>query len=680
VIESLVMKQIDPAAHGVEVIEHTSIPLASGARLAARIWLPRGARERPVPAVFEYLPYRKRDLTRVRDDTNHGYLAAHGYACVRVDMQGSGESDGVLRDQYREQELADGVETISWIADQPWCNERVGMMGISWGGFNSLQVAARRPPALAGIITVCSTDDLYVDNMHYMGGCLLTDNLVEATTMFSVNTCPPDPALVGERWRDMWMARLRDSGLWLDTWLRHQRRDDYWRHGSVSEDYGAIQCPVLAIGGWADAFTNSIFRLLEHLDVPRQAIIGPWAHSYPHYALPGPAIGFLQECVRWWDRWLKDTPNGVDREPRLRAWMMDASPPATQYQMRPGRWVAEDSWPSENIVRQQFQIAPARLYHRVEDLPRRRRKLSIQSPLSVGQYAGKWLTSAAGPDMAHDQRQEDGGSLNFETLALAEDLEILGTPFVELEVSANRSVAMLCARLCDVAPDDKSTRVSFGLLNLTHRDGSANPQPLTPGTTYAVRIALNAVAQTFRKGHRIRLSLSTSYWPLAWPAPEAARIFVHTAESSLSMPVRRPREEDALVRFGAPEGAVSPHVERLTPGEHEWFIRHSLGSYRTVQEVVDDAGLVRYTDLDLEVSEKMISRFSHAYDRYSSVTGETSTERTFRRGDWSVRTTTRTVLTASPTHFHVRAELDAYEGSMRVHAQNWVSEIERDCV
>ena len=674
------MEEIDPRAYGVQVIENAWIPLRSGARLGARIWLPEGAADEPVPAILEYLPYRKRDHTRRRDDINHGYQAAWGYACVRVDMQGSGDSDGVIVDQYREQELADGEEVIGWIAEQPWCNGRVGMMGISWGGFNSLQVAARRPKALGAIVTVCSTDDLYRDNMHYMGGCLLADNLVEATTMLSMNSAPPDPELVGDRWRELWFRRLRESGLWIDTWLRHQRRDAYWEHGSVCEDYSSIRVPVLAVGGWADAFTNSVGRLLEHLDVPAKGIIGPWAHCYPHYALPGPAIGFLQECIRWWDRWLKDEPNGVENEPDLRAWIMDSCPPATHYVVRPGQWVAEDQWPSENVTMQAYPIAPARLYEREDEIKRKRRRLSLQSPLSVGQFAGKWLTSASGPQMAHDQREDDGGSLTFATTPLTEDVAILGAPEIELAVSADKPVAMLCARLSDVAPDDSATRVTYGLLNLTHRDDDANPTPLEPGEVYVVRLRLKIVGQIFRKGHRIRLSLSTSYWPHCWPAPEPARVFIHTDRSRLLLPVRKPRAEDGEVRFEPPAGARAGERELVEPPEHEWFIRKSLGSYTTVHEVVDDLGTVRYVDIDLEAGEKMICRFTHVGDDYDSVMAETQTERTFRRGEWEVRTSTRTVLTSNKTHFFVRAELDAYEGSTRVFSENWVSEIERDLV
>ena len=274
----------------VEAEENVFIPLRDGQRVAARIWRPVGE-VGPLPAVLEYIPYRKRDLTRGRDAVNHPYLAAHGYVCVRVDLRGSGDSDGVLVDEYREQELQDAEDVIAWLADQQWCDGNVGMMGISWGGFNSLQVAARRPPALKAIVSASATEDLYVDNMHYMGGCLLGDNLSEATVMLAFNSLPPDPEIVGDAWRQMWLERLRGSGLWLDTWLSHQRRDEYWRPASVSEDYSAIQCPVLAVGGWADGYTNAIFRLLEHLEVPCHGLIGPWGHKYPHIGVPGPPIG-----------------------------------------------------------------------------------------------------------------------------------------------------------------------------------------------------------------------------------------------------------------------------------------------------------------------------------------------------------------------------------------------------
>ncbi|MFP4644427.1 MAG: CocE/NonD family hydrolase, partial [Spirochaetales bacterium] len=328
----------------VRHIEHEWIPLPDGTRLASRIWMPEDALEDPVPALLEYIPYRKRDDEREKAASIHGYFAGHGYASVRVDIRGSGDSDGVLLDEYLRQEQEDGLAILRWIASQPWCTGKVGIFGISWGGFNALQIAALRPPELAAIITVCSTDDRYSDDIHHMGGCLLGDTLSWASTMFDYCSLPPDPEIVGEAWRDMWRRRLEESGLWLEKWLRHQRRDEYWKHGSICENYSDIEIPVYAVSGWADGYTNAVFRLLSNLKGPRKGLVGPWSHKYPHVGKPGPAIGFLQEAIRWWDRWLKGRENGIDTEPMLRVWMQDSVPPDTMYRYRPGRWISEDGW------------------------------------------------------------------------------------------------------------------------------------------------------------------------------------------------------------------------------------------------------------------------------------------------------------------------------------------------
>src|SRR6266481_2938898 len=240
------------APPGTREIENVFIPLKDRTLLAARIWLPADAESRPVPAILEYLPYRKRDGTAERDQLMHPYFAAHGYAAVRVDIRGTGESDGVLPDEYLKQEQDDCLEVLEWLAAQPWCTGACGMIGISWGGFNGLQVAARRPAQLKAVISVCSTDDRYADDVHYMGGCLLNDNLQWASVMFGYMSRTPDKALLGDAWRDVWLKRLQHQPLLVAHWLRHQRRDAYWKHGSICEAWGAIARPVYLVGGWAD--------------------------------------------------------------------------------------------------------------------------------------------------------------------------------------------------------------------------------------------------------------------------------------------------------------------------------------------------------------------------------------------------------------------------------------------
>ena len=634
----------------VREIEHTTIPLKDGTRLAARIWLPADAEADPVPALLEYLPYRKRDGTHERDALTHPYLAGHGYASVRVDIRGSGESEGVLSDEYSQQELDDALEVIAWLAGQPWCCGAVGMFGISWGGFNALQVAALQPPALKAIVTLCSTDDRYADDVHYMGGAKLASADLGWGGFFFADMChPPDPALVGERWREMWLQRLDGVPLFLERWLRHQRRDDYWRHGSVCEDFAAIRCPVYAVGGWTDGYTNAIPRLLAGLKGPRKGLIGPWAHAYPHFAKPGPQIGFLQEMLRWWDHWLKGKPTGIMDEPMLRAWMTASHRPARHHETLPGRWVAEPAWPPADRQPHRLFLADDGLRAASASLAPR----DIRSVQTVGSEAGEWCPFGRGRDQAADQRPDDARSLLFETAPLAETMEILGAPVVTLEIACDKPVANLVARLCDVHPSGESLRVSFGVLNLTHRDSHATPAALVPGERYRVRLQLNDCGATFPAGHRIRLALSTTYWPMVWPSPEEATVTI--LNGTLDLPARLPSPADALL-------PTLPAVETATP-DPATQVR---------------PGVVRIDRLDLELASEGRYHLDIRGDDPQSAVAETGHVEIRQRGDWQVRIETTMRLSCSRETFRLQATLRAAEGTREVCRRDWDCAISRD--
>ncbi len=261
--------------------------------------------------------------------------------------EGAATQTGFLLGEYLKQEQDDALEVLAWLAEQAWCTGDVGMIGYSWGGFNGLQIAARQPAQLKAVITGASTDDRYLDDCHYMGGCLLASDMLKwSSSMLGYAIQPPDPRVVGEGWRELWLERLEHAPELARDWVFHQRRDAFWRHGSIAEDYSAVRCPVMAVGGWADAYVNAVPRMLENLDVPRLGLIGPWGHMLPHTGVPGPAIGFLQEALRWWDRWLKGIETGIMHEPMLRAWIQEPVAPAGFYDDRPGRWVAVAEWPA----------------------------------------------------------------------------------------------------------------------------------------------------------------------------------------------------------------------------------------------------------------------------------------------------------------------------------------------
>ncbi|HEY6717933.1 MAG TPA: CocE/NonD family hydrolase [Reyranella sp.] len=635
----------------VRIIEHTTIPLKDGTTLAVRIWLPEDAEQDPVPAILEYLPYRKRDGTYERDALTYPWLAGHGYAGVRVDIRGSGESDGLLSDEYARQEQDDALEIIAWLAAQPWCSGAVGMMGISWGGFNGLQVAARRPPALKAIVTICSTDDRYADDVHYMGGAKLSAGFGWASFFFGAMCHPPDPALVGDRWRAMWLERLANVPLFLEIWTRHQRRDVYWRHGSVCEDYAAIQCPVYAVGGWTDGYTNAIPRLLERLAVPRKGLIGPWAHAYPHFALPGPQIGFLQDMLRWWDHWLKGAETGVMDEPMVRAWMTDSVKPAPYHETLPGRWVAEPSWPPPKNKSQRLFLTDDGL--RPESAPLAAR--AVCSSQTVGKDAGSWCPFGRAADQAGDQRADDARSLVFETPPLEETIEMLGAAIVTLELASDRPIANIAVRLCDVHPSAESLRVSFGVQNFTHRDGHDKPEPLVPGQRYQVRIQLNDAGVVFPAGHRIRLALSTAYWPMIWPAPEVATLTIFGG--TLDLPVRPPQAADAAL-------PPLPGPETATP-ERPTVIR---------------PGLVRIDRLGLELGTEGKFAFDITDDDPLSATAEMQRTETIQRDAWQVRIETRMRLSCTRDAFLLQASLRAWEGTAEVCHREWDCSIPRDLV
>jgi putative CocE/NonD family hydrolase len=667
-----------PVPPGTECIEHIWIPARDGVRLSARIWLPEDANDRPVPALLEATPYRKGDITAPGDASRHGYFAQRGYASVRLDIRGSGDSEGILPDEYLAQEQQDALDVISWIARQPWCTKRVGMFGYSWGGFAALQAAALRPPELAAIITVSSSDDRFAEDVHYMGGCVLAHYMLSwAATMGIYATLPPDPAVVGDAWRERWHERLRGARPLIEHWLSHQRRDSYWQHGSVCEDYSAIRCPVYAIGGWADGYRNTVLRLLEHLDAPCKGLIGPWSHHYPDEATPpGPAIGFLQECLRWWDYWLKGIDTGIMDEPPLRVWMQDAVRPRTSYEVRPGRWLAEPAWPSPDLTPRHLFLTPTGLL----DAPAGEARVTVATPQMTGLLAGDWDPFGNPADLPPDQRAEDGCSVTFTSEVLTEPVAILGQPRLVLELASDKPVALLAVRLCDVWEDGASALITRGLLNLTHREGSEHPVPLRPGSRETVTIPLKAIAQVLPAGHRLRVSVSSTYWPWAWPSPAAAVITLFTGRGCrLELPVRTGWEHASRpAEFGPPEQAIRPETVTLAfrPGDYELAASLGQNRYQLVHRYPEFH--VRWPHTGVELTWVEPDTFTITGDDPLSARVDCHRSATLARDDWSVRLEASSAMAADAEQFFVTTALHAYERQTCVFANAWSFRVPRD--
>lgn len=665
--------------HPIREITHCWIPMSDGTRLAARIWLPEDAEANPVPALLEYIPYRKNDFTALRDSIRHPYYAGHGYAAVRVDMRGSGDSDGILYDEYLQQEQDDALEVIAWLAAQPWCTGAVGMFGKSWGGFNALQVAARRPPALKAIITLCSTDDRYADDVHYMGGCLLaSDMLWWASIMLAYNGRPPDPKVVGDDWKRIWLERLEKTPPHVEAWVAHQRRDAFWQHGSICEDYNAIDCAVFAVGGWTDGYTNAILRMLEGLNCPKLGLIGPWAHEYPEVAVPGPQIGFNQECLRWWDYWLKGIDTGIMREPLLRAYLMESARPETFYTYRAGHWAAEQSWPSPQIAPTHYWLGDGQL---LDQPPTVTASIPCPSVQTHGLYAGVWCPFGSVGDLASDQQVEDGVSCCFTTAPLTTRTAYLGFPEVTLTLRADQPNAFVAVRLCDVAPDGVSSLVSWGLLNLTHRESHAQPTPLIPGQLYTVTVRLNAIGYTLPAGHRWRVAVAPTYWPHAWPSPTPVTLTIQPgATTYLTLPARPPVAADEQVTFLPAEAAPLLDRATLRPDLRKRLVEHDLINRTTRLIDCSDEGARRLLPDGIEYGSLL-------NDTYTIVDGDPLSahvccERALHvgRGEWQVRVETSSEMRADAMHFHLQNSITAYEGATEIFTRTWATTIARDHV
>jgi len=666
--------------HALREIEHCWIPLGDGCRLAARLWIPQIAEQKPVPALLEVNPYGKRSGTRERDEPMHRYFAGHGYAAVRVDLRGTGESEGSLRDEYSEQEQHDCVQVIAWIAAQPWCDGAVGMIGKSWGGFSALQVAALQPPQLKAIIAVCASDDRYADDAHFMGGCLLNENLTWGALLFTLHAQPPDPKLVGEAWRGLWLRRLEKSVFFPEIWLRHQRRDAYWRRGSVCEDYGRIRCPVYLVSGWADGYSNAVPRLLARLSCPRKGMVGPWAHVYPHEGVPGPAIGFLQESLRWWDHWLKGKATEIMKEPLFRAWLQESVPPRDFYKVRPGHWVAERGWPSSRIEMLRFYLGSSGLLRSPPD----KREFKIRSPLVSGLAGGSWCAFGLEGEMPGDQRRDDAGSLCFDSMPLQSRLEILGAPRVVLELASDQPLGQIAVRLNDIAADGTSARVSYGLLNLTHRDGHRWPAPLEPGRRYRVEVNLNDIAYAFPPGHRLRLAVSTGYWPIAWPSPLPVTLAVFSGPSFLELPNRTPsRDDKELAPFPEAIAAVGPDQTDLRPGLSRRTVENDPFTGETVYTVATDLAedespaLWRFDQIDLICGHSIVERFIVRENDPWSARTEILQEIVMCRGTWQTSISTRVLMTCDREFFHLEADLVTREGHEEIFSRSWTRRIRR---
>jgi uncharacterized protein len=517
-----------PATYGME-IQEAWISMPDGARLSADLYQPTGGQvAETFPVLLEYLPYRKHE-GRSRNWPLYSYFVQRGYVIAAVDIRGTGNSEGrVVPHEYSDIEHADGEIVIDWLSKQPWSNGSVGMFGISWGGFNSIQMSARNIPALKAIVAIDATEDLYQDDVHYMDGIMHLDSWEMSMDLDNARPGAPEYRIDDDNFRNRF-----DTEPWTLTHKRQQRDGPYWDRASLRGRYDEIRIPTFHIGGWYDGYRDSVARMLEHVkNAPVKAIVGAWHHTWPNEPYPGPGMEWRHEAIRWFDQFLKGEDTGILDEPRFAVFVRDWHPPGPRLENAPGKWRYEDGWP---IARMRERI----LY------PQPDHTLAAGTPAATTHQLGYVPSAgfeAGGPvmwwgDVAHDQRGTDAFSLVYDSGPLEADFEIIGFPRAILTVAANATRANWIARLSDVAPDGTVTQVTGAAMNGTHRDSARNPRAIVPGEPFELDIEMHFTSWVFPKGHRIRLAVNNAMWPMLWPTPDLMTTHLQLGTSRLALPV-----------------------------------------------------------------------------------------------------------------------------------------------
>jgi putative CocE/NonD family hydrolase len=655
------------SGYPVEIDRRVFVEMDDGALIALTVYRPGSTNDGPFPTVVESLPYRKDDAFYSPDRGTYTHLARHGFAGVRIDIRGTGASTGIIEDEYVPREQEDTLAVFKWLADQSWCSGSLGMWGVSWGGFSSLQTAMRRPPELKAIAPVHATHDRFACDVHYTGGSLHAQEQVDwPPSMVTCNALPPDPDIVGEVWWDRWMDRLEKTPQWPGIWLRHQQRDAYWLHGSPCADYESITCPTLLIGGWVDGYVDGMLAMAEHLTCPTRTVIGPWGHYRPAGGCPGPGLDHLDLLARWFGHHLRGDDNGVMDMPALTMFVRTGPPydgptrPPFDDPPTPGYWRAETAWPPPD--RAEVELTLDRLEHGPH---------VWSGPQWVGVHAPAWDRAGRG---SGPSAEDDAHSMVFETAPLAEDLEILGSPRVELRITSDSAVGMVAARLLAVAPDDVGHLITRGSRNLVFPEDLSTPIKLVPGQPFVVRFPLMATSAVVPSGWRVRLALAGADFPVVWPPGESFTVEIEPTASRLLLPTVPARNPDRKLEIPTPPPPFEPpgfeeehdgHARLVREGKTHVYQRHRFST-----EHQPERGDLIYTS-----DEKWA--ISVDDDDPSTTRVRAESEVIMERSGWKVATRGSLELSADAHSFELVIGLTALHGDKPVFTRTWEDRIPR---
>lgn len=654
-----------PPSYGVRM-EQAWIPMKDGVRLAATLYMPDGAKPgEKFPALLEYLPYRKDDGTAAGDYPKHSYFARRGYVSARVDIRGFGASEGSPPErEYSEQEQVDGEQVIAWLAHQSWSNGNVGMFGISWGGFNSLQLAMRHAPGLKAILATDATGELFHDDVHYIDGIAHIDEFELNMDMAEGWTGAPDYTLdekvLGPRF---------ETPPWSLLYLRHQHDGPFWRE--PVHPLKDITIPSFLIGGLLDGYRDNVTDMLMQASGPVKAIVGPWNHTFPNEAVPGPQIEWRNEAVRWFDHWLKGRDTGVEHDPRLVIYMQHWHAPDPSLENVPGEWRRENVWPPKDARPSTLFFQPN---HSLAESAAQIDTHQLKYVPSIGVEAGFWWG-----ELLSDVRPVDAFSLVYDSAPLQADVAILGRPHALLRASATAPLADWFARLSDVAPDGTVTQITGAGINGAQRDSMSEPRDLEPGKIYPLDIEMHLTSWVFPKGHRIRVAISNALWPMMLPTPYSMTTSLKLGGSDGSrivLPVV-PEHGIAAPAFSPPE----PSEQRTDlksegfPWPGEWTVERDEARHKTtVRWNGQESGEYPWgKEIDYE---NLTYDAEDAHPETCSVRGEAETVFTLKGRTLTWRG--HLLVTTDRKNFYYKYTRELLKDGTMIKSKTWEETIARD--
>jgi len=497
-----------PPAYRVRHETAVPVPMRDGIKLGASLYRPDAEGKFPCLLDLRYfqLPFQ---------DEWGKYYASRGYVVALVDSRGRGDSEGKW--EFYVNEPNDGYDTQEWLGTQPWSNGRVGMLGISYSGFTQLMPAPLANKHVKALFPLeCQQTNfgcLYNDgvlqlNVIYEGG-LFTRGKREMGRYFP----PSDP-----HYRQLPILDTIDKYpdvQYVKEWIRHPQYDEYWKAYGVKEKYAQIKVPAYFMTGWYDALLHDSFRNFKgfreqggsrEARTGTRILVGPWAHGG---SVDYPELNALQ--LRWYDYWLKEMPNGIDKEPPIKIFVMGSDV-----------WRTENEWPLARTRYVNYYLQSSGHANSVkgdgtletvasqEDSKPDQFTYDPQKPVPT--LGGQITSTASGPrDRRSVQERED--VLVYTTGPLQANLEITGPVELRLAAASSAVDTDFTATLSDVHPDGKAIHICEGIIGVKYRDSLEHPEPIAPNKIYAYKISLWETSMVFKAGHRIRLEISSSNFP-----------------------------------------------------------------------------------------------------------------------------------------------------------------------